>query len=89
MGGSRKLGDTLGIPSKEAKEYIDAYFENFISVKDYLKAIEEKAFEQGYVETLIGRRRLFDFDSANAMMKAAFFKRISKYTISRKCSRFD
>lgn len=73
MGGSRKLGDTLGIPSKEAKEYIDAYFENFISVKDYLKAIEEKAFEQGYVETLIGRRRLFDFDSANAMMKAAFF----------------
>ncbi len=72
--GSRKLGDTLGIPAKEAKKYIDAYFENFVSVKDYLKSIEEKALTDGYVETLIKRRRLFDFDSANAMMKAAFLR---------------
>ncbi len=72
--GSRKLGDTLGIPAKEAKKYIDAYFENFTSVKDYLKSIEDKALEDGYVETLIGRRRLFDFDSANAMMRAAFLR---------------
>ena len=72
--GSRKLGDTLGIPAKEAKKYIDAYFENFTSVKEYLKSIENKAVEEGYVETLIGRRRVFDFDSANAMMKAAFLR---------------
>jgi DNA polymerase-1 len=72
--GSRKLGDTLGIPAKEAKKYIDAYFENFTSVKEYLKSIEDKALEDGYVETLIGRRRLFDFDSANAMMRAAFLR---------------
>ena len=36
--GSKKLGDTLGIPSKEAKQYIDSYFEAFKSVKDYLLA---------------------------------------------------
>ncbi|XOB60650.1 DNA polymerase I [Campylobacterota bacterium DY0563] len=72
--GSRKLGDTLGIPAKEAKQYIDAYFENFVSVKEYLKSIEDKALENGFVETLIGRRRVFDFDSANAMMKAAFLR---------------
>ncbi|WP_321471535.1 DNA polymerase I [Halarcobacter sp.] len=72
--GSRKLGDTLGIPAKEAKQYIDAYFENFVSVKEYLKSIENKALENGFVETLIGRRRVFDFDSANAMMKAAFLR---------------
>ncbi|QDF28921.1 DNA polymerase I [Halarcobacter anaerophilus] len=72
--GSRKLGDTLGIPAKEAKQYIDAYFENFVSVKEYLKSIENKALENGFVETLLGRRRVFDFDSANAMMKAAFLR---------------
>jgi DNA polymerase-1 len=72
--GSKKLGDTLGIPSKEAKQYIESYFKSFVSVKDYLKSIEDSALENGYVETLIKRRRLFDFDSANAMMKAAFLR---------------
>lgn len=72
--GSKKLGDTLGIPSKEAKVYIEAYFKNFVSVKDYFKSIEESSYDKGFVETLIGRRRLFDFDSANAMMKAAYLR---------------
>lgn len=72
--GSRKLGDTLGIPAKEAKKYIDSYFEAFVNVKDYLKSIEDKSFTDGYVETLLKRRRLFDFDSANGMMKAAYLR---------------
>jgi DNA polymerase-1 len=72
--GSKKLGDTLGIPSKEAKKYIESYFEAFVSVKDYLKSIEEKALCDGYVETILKRRRLFDFDSANPMMRAAFLR---------------
>ena len=57
---TKKLGDTLGIPSKEAKQYIESYFKSFVSVKDYLKSIEDSALENGYVETLIKRRRLFD-----------------------------
>ena len=72
--GSRKLGDTLGIPAKEAKKYIDAYFENFTSVKEYLKSIEDKALEDGFVETLVKRRRLFDFENAPAMMRAAYLR---------------
>ena len=72
--GSRKLGDTLGIPAKDAKKYIDSYFDAFKSVKDYLKSVEDKALEDGYVETLVKRRRIFDFDSANAMMRAAFLR---------------
>ncbi|PLY06644.1 MAG: DNA polymerase I [Arcobacter sp.] len=72
--GSRKLGDTLGIPAKDAKKYIDSYFEAFKSVKEYLKSIEDQALEDGYVETLVKRRRIFDFDSANAMMRAAFLR---------------
>ena len=72
--GSKKLGDTLGIPSKEAKVYIDSYFQAFKSVKDYLKSIEDYSHENGYVKTLLNRKRLFDFDSANAMLKAAYLR---------------
>jgi len=72
--GSKKLADTLGITTKEAKTYIESYFEAFISVKDYLKSIEEYAFKNGYVETLLKRKRLFDFDAANGMQKAAYLR---------------
>lgn len=72
--GSKKLGDTLGIPSKEAKIYIESYFEAFKSVKDYLKSIEEFAHVNGYIKTLLNRKRLFDFNSANAMVKAAYLR---------------
>ena len=72
--GSKKLADTLGITTKEAKTYIESYFKAFISVKDYLKSIEEFAFEHGYVETLLKRKRLFDFDAANGMQKAAYLR---------------
>ncbi len=72
--GSKKLGDTLGIPSKEAKLYIDSYFEAFKSVKDYLKSIEDFAYQNSYIKTLLNRKRLFDFESANAMLKAAYLR---------------
>jgi len=72
--GSKKLGDTLGIPAKEAKTYIEAYFENFTNVKDYLKSIEDYSLENGYVKTLLNRKRLFDYDSANGMQRAAYLR---------------
>ncbi|MEA2050558.1 MAG: DNA polymerase I [Campylobacterota bacterium] len=70
--GSRKLGEQLGIPSKEAKTYIDSYFESFSTVKDYLQSIQENAMEVGYVKTLIGRKRRFDFENATGMLKANY-----------------
>jgi DNA polymerase-1 len=72
--GSKKLGDTLGIPSKEAKIYIESYFEAFKSVKDYLKSLEDFSYTNGYIKTLLNRKRLFDFESANAMLKAAYLR---------------
>lgn len=72
--GSRKLGETLGIPAKEAKVYIESYFKAFSSVKEYLKSIEDHVLEEGYVETLLGRRRLFDFETAPAMLRASFLR---------------
>jgi DNA polymerase-1 len=70
--GSRKLGEQLGIPAKEAKLYIDSYFESFSTVKDFMKSIQDDAMEKGYVKTLSGRKRRFDFENATGMMKANY-----------------
>ncbi len=70
--GQKKLSDTLGITTKEAKAIIERYFETFSSVKEYFSAIVEQAKEIGYVETLLHRRRYFDFANATPMLKAAY-----------------
>jgi DNA polymerase-1 len=51
------LAAQLGIGRTEAREFIDAYFERFSGVRDYLEEMKERARTQGYVETLNGRRR--------------------------------
>ena len=43
----------------ESQEFVAAYFEQFPGVKSYLDGIRKLAAEQGYVETLLGRRRYF------------------------------
>ena len=72
--GSRKLSDELGITTSEAKEIIEAYFSAFPTVKDYLQKIQLQAKDKGYVETLLGRRRRFDYENATAMQKAAILR---------------
>jgi DNA polymerase I len=72
--GAKKLGETLNISSKEAKVYIDSYFEAFKSVKDYLKSIEDDAVNLGFVKTLLNRKRFFDFQGANPMLIAAYLR---------------
>ncbi|MDA3945656.1 MAG: DNA polymerase I [Helicobacteraceae bacterium] len=70
--GPKKLSDTLSIPMKEAKTIIEKYFESFPTVKRYFASIVELSKEQGYVETLLKRRRYFDYANAVPMMKAAY-----------------
>lgn len=72
--GAKKLGDTLGISQKEAKFYIDSYFNAFKSVKDYLKSVEDKALENGYVKTLLNRKRFFDFQGASPLLRASYLR---------------
>jgi DNA polymerase-1 len=43
----------------EAEDFVNAYFEQFPGVKNYLDGMRRQAAEQGYVETLLGRRRYF------------------------------
>jgi len=70
--GPKKLSQTLDISTKEAKEIIEKYFESFPSVKTYFRGIVDGAKELGYVQTLLGRRRYFDFANAKPMFRAAY-----------------
>jgi DNA polymerase-1 len=72
--GSRKLADELHITTSEAKEIIQTYFATFPTVKRYLEQIQDDAKHHGYVETLIGRRRVFDYENAGGMQKAAILR---------------
>ncbi len=51
------LSQNLGIERKEAKEYIERYFERYPKVKEFIEELKEKAKENGYVTTLFNRRR--------------------------------
>ena len=70
--GPKKLSVDIGVSTKEAKAIIEAYFENFPTVKTFLRGIADGAKEIGYVETLLRRRRYFNFETAPPMMKAAY-----------------
>ncbi len=72
--GSRKLSQTIHVSTKEAKEYIDSYFASFPTVKEFLHQVGEQAKEKGYSQTLLGRRRYFDFENANAMIHASYLR---------------
>jgi DNA polymerase-1 len=53
------LSRTTGLTLAEAEEFVKAYFRQFPGVKSYLDGMRRLAAEQGYVETLLGRRRYF------------------------------
>ena len=53
------LANQLGIGREEAGEYIRTYFRRFPGIKDYMEATKKQARDQGYVETVFGRRMHF------------------------------
>ena len=65
------LATRLRIPRGEAKELIDGYFTHYPGVKEYMDRVVAEAREQGYVETIFGRRRyLPDIRSGNAVTRS-------------------
>ncbi|MGV8145608.1 MAG: DNA polymerase I [Alkaliphilus sp.] len=51
------LSENLKISKKEAKKYIENYLETYVGVKNYMESIVQKAKTNGYVSTLLNRRR--------------------------------
>ena len=72
--GPKKLSDELSIATSEAKEIITNYFASFPTVKSFLEGIQERVKIDGYVETILKRRRIFDYEAANGMQKAAYMR---------------
>jgi len=70
--GSRKLSDELHISTQESKVIIENYFKAFPSIKSFLEGIKEGMKSSGFVQTLLQRRRIFDYTHANAMIKASY-----------------
>jgi len=66
------LSRELGIGGKEAKTYIDHYFDRYPGVKEYIEGLKATARKDGYVFTIMGRRRtLKDIDSRNKVLREA------------------
>jgi DNA polymerase-1 len=65
------LSERLGISRTEAKTLIEGYFKTYPQVQEYISNSINKAKENGYVETIFGRKRyLSDINSANSVVRA-------------------
>ena len=64
------LAQRLDIPNREAKELIESYFATYPDVKAYMDNVVAKATNEGYVETMFGRRRMLrDITSSNRTVR--------------------
>ena len=64
------LGKQLNISRKEAQLYVDTYFKRYPGVRRYMEETKERARDQGYVETVFGRRLyLPDINARNAVQR--------------------
>ncbi len=71
------LSEDLSISRKEAKSYIDRYFETYPGVKSYLDGEVDYAREHGYVKTIFGRRRPIPEIHASNFMRRSFGERVA------------
>lgn len=64
------LAEDLGIPVKEAKEFINKYFDTYPGVRDYMDKEIETAKKNGYVKTIMNRKRVInELKSTNYMIR--------------------
>ncbi len=64
------LAQRLHIPRYEARELIEGYFRTYPHIKDYINDAIEKARSEGYVTTIMGRKRMLpDINSRNAVVR--------------------
>lgn len=65
------LSQRLGMSRTDSKQLIDEYFNNYPKVKEYMNNMIQKAREEGYVETIYGRKRFLpDINSRNAAVRS-------------------
>ena len=66
------LSEDLGIDMKEAKEFIDNYLKTFPGIQEYMEKEKEEAYKNGYVKTLMNRKRVVEeLKSKNYMIRSS------------------
>lgn len=76
--GPFSLGKDIGVTTSEASQYIKAYLNNYAGVRKFMDSMVEAAKENGYSETLFGRRRPLPEISASNGNIRAFGERVAK-----------
>ncbi len=76
--GEFSLSDDLKISRVKAKEYIENYFNSYPSVDGYLRSVIKEAREQGFVTTMLGRRRYIPELAASNKNLQAFGERVAR-----------
>ncbi len=75
--GAFSLADDIGVSRAEAQAFIDRYLSSYPSIDAYLKQTIAKAYEDGYVTTLFGRRRYIPELSGTNKMLQKFGERVA------------
>lgn len=66
------LSENVGITPKEAKEFINTYFETYPGIKEYMDNVIKEAYKNGYVKTLMNRKRIIEeLFNKNYMIRAS------------------
>lgn len=66
------LSENVGISTKEAKEFINTYFETYPGIKEYMDSVIHDAYINGYVKTLMNRKRLIpELANKNYMIRSS------------------
>lgn len=75
--GEHSLSEDLHISRAEAKSYIESYLHSYPDIDRYLKNVISSAYENGYVTTIAGRRRLIPELAESNKMRKKFGERIA------------
>lgn len=76
--GAFSLSKDIGVTTKEASNYIKAYLNHYSGVDRYMQNVTEKAKENGYVETLFGRRRYLPELKTGNYVTRSFGERVAR-----------
>lgn len=71
------LSQDLSISRKQASEYIEQYFKTYPKIKEFLDNVVKKGKEDGYVSTLLGRRRPIPELNSSNFMQRSFGERVA------------
>jgi DNA polymerase-1 len=63
--GAQRFAREAGVSATEGKKFIERFNQRYPKVFEYLQKLQREAIAQGYVETILGRRRYFEFNSGN------------------------